>query len=263
MAKIVLEKLCNTRDLGGTTAALGKKIKPCRLIRSGALYNASENDIELLKKEYNLKTVVDFRTPTECTRKPAPEIEGVQYIWIPVLDEETLGITRDDETGKSKSVIEMICEPGFDPISYMSSAYIAMMTNGFSLTKYKIFIDVLLNNSDGAILWHCSAGKDRAGLASAFALMTLGVKREDIIADYLFTNECVTGDIQKAVCENNITDDHIKECIKTVFGVDRPYIESVFSCIDEKFGGTDKFLKDVFGIGEKEKEILYNKYLED
>lgn len=64
IAKIQLEKVYNTRDLGGFKSLNGKIIRPHKLIRSGELYNLSENDKKILLNEYNLKTIVDFRTET-------------------------------------------------------------------------------------------------------------------------------------------------------------------------------------------------------
>lgn len=60
--RIPLEGICNTRDLGGYKSKDGRMIKPHRLIRSGALACTTEADRQLLLAEYQLKSVVDFRT---------------------------------------------------------------------------------------------------------------------------------------------------------------------------------------------------------
>lgn len=70
--RIPLESLPNTRDLGGIRTADGRSIRLRRLLRSGALAGISDADREKLLKEYNLKTVIDFRTDTEREEKPDP-----------------------------------------------------------------------------------------------------------------------------------------------------------------------------------------------
>ena len=101
--RIELEGLVNTRDLGGFETVDGRKIRPGRLIRSGELYDATSEDIKKLTQQYHLKTIVDFRTETERAGRPDPDIEGVRYIFNPILNEETMGITREKENDKKDS----------------------------------------------------------------------------------------------------------------------------------------------------------------
>ena len=67
---IPLEKLHNTRDLGGLPAADGRRIRPAQLLRSGCLHKASEQDIATLLADYRLEGVVDFRTAVEAAKSP-------------------------------------------------------------------------------------------------------------------------------------------------------------------------------------------------
>ena len=75
----------------------GQRIRPHRLIRSGQLSGMTEKDARGLVEEYQLKTVVDFRTEREKEESPDPIPEGVAYLEIPILDELSVGITRDQE----------------------------------------------------------------------------------------------------------------------------------------------------------------------
>jgi hypothetical protein len=54
-------------------------------------------------------------------------------------------------------------------------------------TQYKKFFELLLAQNSGALLYHCSAGKDRTGVATALLLSALGVDRETVIKDYLLS----------------------------------------------------------------------------
>ena len=86
--RIELENLLNTRDLGGYVNKVGKKIKYKRLIRSGTLCKASENDIKTLCDEYDLKKIVDLRNKEEMWSEPDPSIEGVEHVWCPILNKK-------------------------------------------------------------------------------------------------------------------------------------------------------------------------------
>ena len=121
--RITLEGLHNTRDLGGFKSTDGRQIRYKKLIRSGELYRATENDKIRLSKEYHLKKIIDFRTETERSGKPDPEIDGAVYIADPILKEETLGITRagEDAPDGVMQLIEMVCSESFDGKAYMSS----------------------------------------------------------------------------------------------------------------------------------------------
>lgn len=145
-ARIPLKSLPNTRDLGALIARDGRHILPHRLLRSGCLYHISLQDEDTLLDEYHLSTVVDFRTRMEILQKPDSILEGVEYHEIPIMDEETLGITR------SKGLLEMLL--GFDqPIDeFMQKQYISFVRDDFSVKEYARFLDVLLHQEDGAVL---------------------------------------------------------------------------------------------------------------
>ena len=93
--RIALTGLQNTRDLGGYPAFGGRRVRRGRLIRSGMLMRAREDDLNRLCGLHGLRTVVDFRTPMEAKQQPDPAMEGVRYIDNPLLDEASLGVTRE------------------------------------------------------------------------------------------------------------------------------------------------------------------------
>lgn len=93
---IPFEGLHNTRDLGGMPTADGRTIAPAKLLRSGALHKASEQDLARLVGDYDLAGVIDFRTQLERDKEPDPRelMEGVVFYDFPALSGETIGITH-------------------------------------------------------------------------------------------------------------------------------------------------------------------------
>ena len=73
--RIVLEGVPNARDLGGYLTEDGRVIKTHKLIRSGALWNLTKKDQEILIREYEVKTDIDFRSHMEADQKPDPQLQ--------------------------------------------------------------------------------------------------------------------------------------------------------------------------------------------
>jgi len=71
--------------------------------------------------------------------------------------------------------------------------------------EVKSFFSVLLNEDNLPIAFHCSAGKDRTGIFSVLFLIALGVSRDDVINDYMETNNRINA---KKI--SGIIDEYIK-----------------------------------------------------
>lgn len=270
--RIPLEGLCNTRDLGGYRAKDGRIIKPHKLIRSGMLEAATEADRKTLLDEYELTTIIDFRTNAEQKMKPDPVLAGITYVSHPILEEETMGITREKEAESGndmiRNVISTLQDNGGTPLSYMQNMYRNLITNPFSRERYARFFDILLAQKEGAVLWHCTAGKDRVGVATILLLSALGIPREQILADYLKINEfgkedvdhlmrAVTAGMDMSTKEGQAT----AAAVKLLFTVDRSYAESVFGVMEEECGSVEAFLEQKMGLTVEKREALKEKYL--
>lgn len=269
ITRIALEGLVNTRDLGDFETVDGKKIKPGRLIRSGQLFQATAEDIKKLVKEHHLKTIVDFRTETERRGRPDPVIDGVDYIVNPILREETMGITREKENEKKDGLAEMmkfISAADFDVVRYMEGIYGSIVSDAYSMGQYKKFFEILLNQEDGATLWHCSAGKDRVGVGTALLLTALGVPRDVILKDYVKVNDYVKekNDREIAFLLRNADDAQkarLRESIEGMFTVREEYMLSVFDKLEELYGSVENCLETVIGLDAAKMTKLKDMYL--
>ena len=183
MIPIALASIHNSRDLGGTKASSGRAIRPGCLIRSAHLGGAREEDLLALRRDHRLRTVIDLRTDQE--RQEAPDhTEGLCYLPLPVLRDLKAGITHEKRTADEE-------------FPDMALLYRLMMQReegqqGFRQVLQAIFTQ---DYAQGAVLWHCTEGKDRCGMTTALVLEALGVDRETILQDYLTTNQV---NLQKA-----------------------------------------------------------------
>ena len=158
----------NKRDLGGLRTIDGKRIRPGCLVRSAHLSEAAENDLA------GIAAVIDLRTPGE--RKQAPDRPWQrEYLPLPVFTDEQAGISHE------KDVSEQLL-PDF---AYVYGRLVCDCADSFR----RIILSIMEHDfSKGAVLWHCTEGKDRCGITTALILESLGVDREVIMEDYLKTN---------------------------------------------------------------------------
>ncbi|NLL79849.1 MAG: tyrosine-protein phosphatase [Clostridiales bacterium] len=266
--RIQLDGLINTRDLGGYRTRDGRRLKKKRVLRSGALCIATEQDIQILTKQYELKKIIDFRTKTERVQKPDPEIMGVDYVVNEILQEAQLGITHEGEKRPTEllaSMIAMCREVGERAEQYLAGLYPKLVTDENCIRGYRRFFEILLTQQEGAVLYHCSEGKDRVGTATALFLSALGVEREVILSDYLLTNDYTEEkrrDIYEKMKEKTPEEPGLAERFLILNSVHRSYLESLFDTIDQRYGSMDCFLQDQMGLVEEKRDRLQQMYLE-
>lgn len=254
----------NARSLGGYITKDGKKVKEKLLIRSAHLGKLSDDEMAILKDEYNLKEIVDFRTKAEIGHAVNRDIKGVNYQKINIIDEvgenDPVLANLKEITGDNSADMMVSYYQNLGTIDDM---YEGIVDSAISHRGYRQFFDVLLKN-DGATLFHCSSGKDRTGFAAVFILSALGVDRETILDDYEASNvfyENSMNNIVEPLKKNNFTEDDIIE-ISRLVGIDRAAMEKALVSIDEIYGGMDQYLHNQIGLTSEEIKTLKRKYLE-
>lgn len=267
---IVLESIPNARDLGGILTEEGKCIVPKRLIRSGALAGITVADQKVLVEQYQLKRIVDFRTNTEVEEKPDPVLEGVDYRHNPILGEKMLGISTEKGTVKAL-YLQIAKEKEKQTIAkqYMMEMYKKIIHSDYAKAQYAQFFNILLEAKEGATLWHCSAGKDRVGIGTMLLLSSLGVSKENIMADYLYTNELLKDEVEKIIGRmksqliGQLQGDEkaFDEAVGTVFSVDESYMQAVWLEIEETYGSIEAYLREGIGLTKEKEQRLKAQYL--
>lgn len=259
---MLFETLNNFRDLGGLTGFGGRRIKSGRLMRSAQLATASDADLEILADI--LDTVVDFRTIKELFEAPEPRMAGVRYVHLPAVDDLMAGVTRDKQS--DEEALRMLMVAPDLARDYMCMLYEKFLTESFSIRQYEKFVRLLMEDHEKAVLWHCTAGKDRAGLATIIILEILGVSREQILEDYLKTNPSMEAEISRLtqmMTARGADPVSSEAAVRYLWGALPIYVETIYKKADEVYGGFDGFIRGGLGISDHEKELLRNRYLED
>lgn len=264
--KITMQGASNARDLGGIVTPYGK-IKTQRLIRCGHLHKITEQDVQILRQN-KLKRVIDLRTELEQAKSPDVKIEGVQYVTTPIMSATTFGITYEKSSGEEigemlQAGITRMQARGEDPKCHLEILYRMFANQQVSLDGYGSFLKLLANNPvDGATLWHCSAGKDRVGTCTALLLHCLGASREQILADYMLTNEQNKPflDMVMSKIRGTLNDEQIS-LIQGMLSVKESYLQSFWTEIEQHYGNVDNFIS-ACGVTQTDIAKLRENYLE-
>lgn len=259
---IRLEGTQNTRDQGGIETVTGQRVRAKKLIRSDALDKLSESDIRFLIDECELRVVIDLRTDVEQTAAPDPmdKMPGVRYVSLPVLAGDAVGLTHEHSL---RSLWDEFLKMKRDPIQVVSSTYPLMLTGDAGIAAFKQFFDILLAQEQGSVLWHCSEGKDRTGMASLLILFALGVPFDAIMDDYLATNLFARQKLKRIAhdLEKVHLADKSDEALLALMCAHKEYIDAAMEAVDKDYGSLDGYLSDTLGVTPEKRRILADKYL--
>ena len=241
----------NTRELGGYKTTDGKTIKWGKLFRSDKLSDISKTDQAYLQN-LGIKKIVDFRSEQEKAEDPNIIPTGISYVEMPISVD-----------GAMRSKIEAVLkgETDREVQSFLIDANKEFVTNYADV--YENFLRGLIDE-DAPTLFHCTAGKDRAGFAAAITLIALGVSKEDVINDYMKTNAFTQERIEEILGQIELMSLYQSdvEILRPLLGVEEIYIETAFRTAEEKYGSLENFIRDGLNISDEDIQKLRNKFLE-
>lgn len=239
------EGLTNFRDFGGYRAG-GRRMASGRFFRSANHALATEADLTKLAG-MGISAVVDLRRPAERERAPSRRWEGFSASVIENHD--------PDEGAQSWDAFMAAWDmeaPTYGDFLlgyYAEAPHLPRIVDLF--TRYFETLAAI----DGAVVVHCAAGKDRTGLAVALTHHMAGVHTDDIIADYLLTNDSGRFEVHGAAWRDAILQQHGRapslETMRFVMGVTPEYLERSFGVITEQHGSIDSYMRDVLGVSDE------------
>lgn len=249
----------NPRDLGGYVGYEGRKIKKGRLLRTGKISHLSTHDQNFLKN-YGLKKIIDLRSPLEIEKCPDTVIPGVQDYNIALSDE-------DNTEGGHKDIAKAFAQYRKDQYAgfrMMCGRYHDHVTKPHAQAAIKKILNVLAQTPDGAVIFHCSEGKDRTGIVAMIILYLLGVDLETIRQDYLYSNYMLNDyrakrDQKLAAVGENMK---FRANMRILGSVSDAFIDTSLIAIEERYGSLDNYLKNQLGVTSKLKNTLRELYLE-
>lgn len=173
---VPLDGASNLRDLGGYQAMDGRHVRFGKLFRSATLAHLTERDTATVAG-LGLRTVVDFRGVQEAAKNPSRLPEGAERVSLAI--EPLIGASLADLMRREMAT-------GEDVVGLLGQAYVEYLTTW--LPQYRALFALMLEPERHALLFHCSAGKDRTGVGAALVLLALGVPHATVLADYVATD---------------------------------------------------------------------------
>lgn len=225
----------NARDLGDLAAA-GGTVRRGAILRSDAPVALDPPSRSLLRR-IGVRTAIDLREPVERELDPA-DLDG---LGIEVISEPILG---DFELGESVTLEEI-----YRRILTTRGGPLAAATRRLAAP-----------NGLPAIVF-CSAGKDRTGLLTALVLGAIGVRPEEIVADYHRTELNMRGPFRDAIVSRAVAAGITDQEIATKVGAPAALMQSVLDWLQEDYGGAAGYLRH-HGLTEAESEILRDRLIE-
>lgn len=259
--------IVNARDLGGYSTDEGKTVRSGCLFRSASLADAKDKDLTFFA-DIPVGTVVDFRMDFELRGKEDKAIPGARYVRLPV-NSSGMDLTNEDakELSRHKSfdVKKFIMIAAFNKRAQTIARemYPTMVTDPACQRQFSAFLQMVVN-ADSAILFHCTQGKDRTGLAAAYLLSALGVDRDTVIKDFDATNAIYAKHVKRISRRIRFwggKDEEI-ETVKAFIGANTENFIKALDLIDLRYGSMRDYLRGPLGLSENDIQRLKDRYLE-
>lgn len=233
----------NFRDFGGYPTADGRTVRTGRLYRSAHHARMSESDLAKLA-DFGIATVVDLRRPVERERQPSIRPKGFAG---QVIENDL------DAAGEAPH-ITFLKQGDLTPESgrrFMTETYGRMP---FAPTYHDLFRRYfqILADSDGPVVIHCAAGKDRTGFLVALTHHVLGVGHADMMEYYLLTNVAIDLEGRAPSFTKQIEalsgQMPSQDAVVAFLGVEPAFLNAAFDAVEARHGSVDAYLEQVIGV---------------
>ena len=249
-----LEGTPNFRDIGGYETTDGRYVRWGLLYRSGVLTYLTPKDYAYLSN-LGVRVVCDFRTKEEN--------DTAAETWIPGASTQmiSLPIGGDGKQGNQATVQSLMASnPTAEQLRTRMTATYGQFA--FSAADQYAAVFQQLKSDHLPLLYHCSAGKDRTGVFSAFLLLTLGVPEKTVVEDYALTNRYLqdapnSAAVQKMMKATSTTiSSFSKEQQAVMMAADPAYLESTLRQIDKKYGSFDEYRRKALKVSDADAQAL-------
>ena len=271
----VLIASANLRDLGGLATSDGQQVRAGRLFRSGHLSELDRAEAAILGG-LGLRTIIDLRRPSEVADFPTPDLDGVDHLWMSVSPEDSeFAVAANLLFGNQPEQVDTAEDSKFAVAANLlfgnqpEQVDIATMLEGYfrntvtnRLDGYRPVFEAATDPDRQPLLFHCMGGKDRTGFVAGVLLRLLGVGQEEVMADYLLTNE-ILGDrmarradqarqriAQRSGVEPDQVDERHLEGIRAMLYTRPSFLQASFDAVTDKFGTWETFRRDGLGIDD-------------
>jgi protein-tyrosine phosphatase len=247
---LVLEGSQNLRDLGGYRTADGHRVKWGLIYRSATMSKLTPGDFAALQK-LGVKTIIDLRSSDERTSDPMRKPDSFN----PTV------LTKDYQL-QGLEISKVLASPNRDAEQARKAfeGFYATLPYQFADQYKRLFAQLLARQTP--LVFHCTAGKDRTGVAAALLLTALGVPRETIVQDYLLSKPSAQPRRAGALPMMDPRMGNLpREIVDVLMGVDERFINAAFAAIEARSGSVDAYFRNDLGLTRADLRRLRSLYL--
>ena len=262
---INMPHITNFRDLGGCPCAEGKVVKSNQFYRCADLSNIEEEDVKILK-EKDVKIIVDLRSRGEKEKSPdkIPYFcDYYHYSGIVTMDEDDSIVGQFSGNMDMKAALMTMVKGNSNfpnPMEYLVECYKTMAEHS---DAFKALFELIKKYPDKPIAFHCTAGKDRTGVAAALILLCLGASEETVMEDYLLSNSCRKAEndlVMEAINKYDFGDDALG-MIRSMLEVNESFLQAFFNRVKELYGTWDVYFEKALQVTKDDMQMMRERYL--
>jgi protein-tyrosine phosphatase len=250
---IELEGVVNFRDVGGYKTADGQRVRRGLVFRSGGLMHLTDADMARLDV-IGFKLICDLRGKEEIAEQPdrLPTNPAPEYLHLPLTVQDDRRRRLWALMSGPQSILPMLPE-----------MYTRTMIDG-NAKLYGGLLRRLAEPDNLPTLIHCTAGKDRTGVAVALLLLLLGVPDEVVIADYSLSNLYFDTFFEygKRVAHSLRWFGVRADDLRPLFMANPETLRITIAHIRTRYGSVEAYLRDAAGLGDATMATLRAKMLE-
>ena len=234
----------NFRDIGGYPNQQGQIVRSGLYFRAGRQDRMTDDDLTRLAG-LKISTQIDLRRPDEARQQgPGPlRSLGANYENIPVIPE-----------GGTDQLSRLVGDTGISGKRYL--AYL-----DFGPDSWQRMFEIFADRQRLPVVLHCTAGKDRTGVSTAFLLSVLGVSRKLIEADYLLTNLDASRQADFLESTGELPPGVDRESMIEAAGVPVDALKDFLDGVENKWGSVLGYLEEI-GISPEQIQAIRENFLE-
>lgn len=250
---LALQGVSNFRDLGGYAGRGGAPVRWRRVFRSDHLGELSPQDQQQLR-DLGVARVLDFRGQQERTAAhcPMPWVTVHSLPIEPTVAKRLLALRHAIQHGERTAPMQ-----ADEAVALMQETYRHFVLR--HTAHYHSFFEHLLADPP-PLVFHCTAGKDRTGLAAALLLRALGVSADDVMQDYLLTNVLLKSRYTQSIHTAQLLAD---DALDVINRVEASFLQAALDTIDAQWGSLDAYLSQGLGLGPDQRTQLERLYLSE
>ena len=256
----MLEGVRNFRDIGGHRTVDGRRVRTGEVYRAAHLAEATDADLAVLES-LGVRVVIDFRGPAEIEAEGEDRLpRGARLVPIPMYDPARANDVRALLYTSPPHVVAEVYGNG-RAAEAMRQGSVVFVTDATRVEQYAQMFRTIIE-TDGAVVFHCAAGKDRTGWAASLLLLALGVPEHTVVDHYLESNLHRRERSSARLAEFEAAGFDI-EILQPFFDVREEYKRAALEALEQHWGGIEGYIHDGLGITEVELARVRARMLED